>query len=588
MNLTLLFAVLTAPAGGVVVFQGAPGAPGNVAVADPAGLQASAHPAELQGIELLPIDFHGRVEIERLLPGRARLRSDVPSGRVELPQGAGSLYRFSRVEPGGGTTFGLMLVDAVGEARSVFELSGVGASGAETPFKQRIAVAPQGDTVLLATRPNAGGDLLELDLATGVVTNRTASLPPLKYGRAGLALASTWGVAVASDRVLRFDRTQGAEAETVQLGAGGQSGTKPGWFSGEVVLSPSGLFAATTAGNGPTSQHVWAFAPTGAAVRATRFAAHLSSAGFLPESSHGPYLAISDDGTRCAWRTEGFTREAFLARVPDLPSTPPPPEHVTSDQLYLDTLDEIGQFMFQVASTTLRLAVGEASLNPGGGIESIDYYEMDLPPTGAVSITNRTQTNGLVQAPFFVKSTLNPVSPAWVPGSDGYLFVDDETEQLACSFAGSPSLQTLVPEVKDLAFLELVGGEVVIGLRRSIGNKDYELWTAPVTLGSAALAVSLPGSSGLARPTVRPDGWIGVFEETPLKERLWLYDTVSGTLRNYRKLVYGPAIDFAPSGELAFSVGGLGGPAIQAVLPVAGAPARLKVPVAPSYVLPGA
>jgi hypothetical protein len=63
--------------------------------------------------------------------------------------------------------------------------------------------------------------------------------------------------------------------------------------------------------------------------------------------------------------------------------------------------------------------------------------------------------------------------------------------------------------------------------------------------------------------------------ETPAKERLWLYDTVSGTLRNYRRLTYGPALDFAPTGELAFSIGSPGGPS------------RLKVPVAPSFVLPG-
>ncbi len=29
----------------------------------------------------------------------------------------------------------------------------------------------------------------------------------------------------------------------------------------------------------------------------------------MPDHLHGPYLAISDDGSHCAWRTEGVARD---------------------------------------------------------------------------------------------------------------------------------------------------------------------------------------------------------------------------------------------------------------------------------------
>jgi hypothetical protein len=72
------------------------------------------------------------------------------------------------------------------------------------------------------------------------------------------------------------------------------------------------------------------------------------------------------------------------------------------------------------------------------------------------------------------------------------------------------------------------------------------------------------------------------------RERLWLLNVHDLSTRKLRRFLYGPTLAFAPGGELVFSVGAAGTIAIQAALPVMGPPFRLKVPVAPGFIMPGA
>jgi len=583
---TLLLTLAAAPAGGVVIFQGSPGAPGNVAVVDSAGLVPTQHPAGLQGIRLLGIDFNGRTRFQRLLPGRPRLVEDAGSSRLVLPASQGALYRFARAEGGGGTTFGLLWIDPAGDAHSVFELPGTGLTGDDEPFAARVAVAPAGDAVLVATTLAAGGDLWEVELASAVVTNRTAGFAPLVFGTAGLALTPGWGAVACADRLLRFDRALAGDAEEVSFGAAGT----PAWFAGELVTSPSGLFAASIAGSDPTLADVWVFGPTGDAVRATETPMHLSGAGFEPEATHGPYLAVSDDGTRAAWRTEGLTREAYMAVVPQA-GGPAPATHVSSDQLYLDTLDEIGEFVFRAVTNVLVLAVGEAP-NLVPGIENLDFYEASLPSPGTTTLVNLTLSNGLAAPPFLAKSALNPEGCAMLPSGD-VVFHDSNggAGDLVSADPGQSGLQVHIPDVKALDVMELAGDQLFLVVRRSSGNKNREVWTLPSALtGAPSLVMAMPDTEDVQRIATRSDGWVGFVQvfPVPVKERLWLLDAQSGTLRKFRNFLYGPSLHWAPTGELAFSVGAAGTLAIQALLPVVGPPIRLKVPIAPGFVLPGA
>ena len=452
-------------------------------------------------------------------------------------------------------------------------------------FEARLAVAPAGDAVLVATTVAAGGNLLEIELATGTTHDRTAAFGPLDFGTAGLALTSTWGAVACSDRLLRFDRSPGALAEELSFGAGGT----PAWFAGELVTSPSGTFAASIAGSDPTLADVWVFGPTGEAVLATETPMHLSGAGFLPESTHGPYLAVSDDGTRVAWRTEGLTREAYMAIVPQA-GGPVAPTHVSSDSLYLDTLDEIGEFLFRPLANTLLLAVGESPDVGGGGIENLDFYEVSMPSPSSPTLVNLTVSNGLQAPPFFAKSSLQPEGCALLESGALVFHHDDSGEGSLVSWVpGQSGYTEHLPDVKDLDALELAGDQLVLVVRRSSGNKDREVWTLPATLSAPpSLVMTMPDTNLIDRMTTRSDGWAAFIQVFPVKERLWLLDTQTGTLRKMRKFLYGPSLHFAPTGELTFSVGAAGTSAIQAAIPVVGPPFRLKVPVAPGFILPGA
>ena len=62
---------------------------------------------------------------------------------------------------------------------------------------------------------------------------------------------------------------------------------------------------------------VFVFERVGDGIQVTNDPSELSGAGFLPESSAGPYLALSEDGSVAAWRCEGVTREAFVQAVPE-------------------------------------------------------------------------------------------------------------------------------------------------------------------------------------------------------------------------------------------------------------------------------
>jgi hypothetical protein len=575
------------PTGGVALFRGQPGGAGDVEVVDVATGETLDAPVELSGITLLALDFNGRTELDRLLPDRAKLRTDVPgASRVELPSGAGSLYHFSRPRATGGLSFGLFVIDAAGDARVVLELDGTGALGDQPPIVARVALAPSGTGALVATTLAAGGDLYEIDLATGAVQPRTASLPRMAFTLAGTHLAASWGVAATDTSILRFDRASQSDAEPLTF-----AGTPPAWFSGEIALSSNGLHAVTTAGDADGVEHVFAFGPSGDAVQVTAQPAAISGAGFEPEAAHGPFLAISDDGSLAAWRTEGASAEAFLARVPQ--PAPQPAVHLTSDQLYLDTLDEIGQFFFRPVTHALVLAVGETALAPSG-IENLDYYSAALPASGGPSIANLTQTNGIAQPPFLVPSTLKPAHVMRVPGSDEVVFFNERsggTGDLVAMGPAQVGARVLVPEVKSVDFLEGAGGAIFAGVRRAIANDPRELWRVDASLTAPpGPLVARSGASVLARAAARADGAFAMVERGANADYIWRFDPASAQLVLFsgRPLRYGPALDFVASGELAFGVGAGGLQTLYAIWPFGAPVRRLPVPPSPGFVLPGA
>lgn len=591
MNRILALALCAPPAlaatGGVVVFQGTGGSLGDVRVVDPAGVLPPVSPAGLQGIVLLDLEVNGRTRLERFLPGKAWRQSDVDgAARIVLPDRQGSLYHHERPSGVGSSTFGFFVVDEKGDVRVVIEHPGTGPAGDVDPFEARAAIAPDGRAALVATTLAAGGNLFELDLESGASTQRSAGLPPLAFQLRGLALADTLGVAVTTTGVLRFDRATPGDAQAVDLGS-----PTPAWYQGDVVLSANGLHAATAAGSGPPPlAHVYVFSLTGPALRVSETERAVTGAGFLPESEHGPFLAVSDDGSTAAWRAViAGKREAFLARTS--PPSGQAPQQVSADAYYSDTLDEIGQYGFRPGSTSAILAVGSLSANAPFTIEGADYFEVALDASGAPQFTNLSLSSGAAQPPYPATSHLDPVLASWTPDRSAIVFHDDEGERLLAARPGQVGLQVVLDQVKDLDRVEALGPDLVATTRSSSGNKDKGLFVIPAgTLTPGPAFFTAPDAHEFPTALPRVGGKFAFVEELPTHELLRVYDHATGqtTLLTPRPLRYGRSVGLGPNGEFTFTVGLPGSPAVFAKWPFPAGPKRLITPVVPGFVLPGA
>ena len=277
-----------------------------------------------------------------------------------------------------------------------------------------------------------------------------------------------------------------------------------------------------------------------------------------------------------------------MAIVPPPANPPLATSHVSSDNNYLDTLDEIGEFLFKPGTRTLQLAVGEGAA--GGGIEGLDLYEATVPTQGTEQLVNVTLTNGIASPPFFAKSELDPEDGVFALDDGSVVLHDSDSGgggQFVRSIPGQAGIQTVIMNVKGLDHIEAVGNTVFAVIQRDQGNDDREVWVVPPTgQGAPALVMTMPETQFVLHTAVRSDGYVGFVQSLPSKERLWLLDVQNLTLRKLRNFLYGPTMTFAPSGELCFSVGSAGTLAIQGALPVVGLPFRLKVPVSPGFLMP--
>ena len=583
---SLLLCASSATAGNVVLFKGPLGGEGDVLVVTPA-TGASHVPLGLDRVQLLGIEVNGRSELERFLPGKAWLETDVPGSRVVLPLRRGSVYHYRRDVPGDGSLFGYFVVDAKGDAWPTYELQGTGLGFSTDPFLPRVAIAPDGLAMLVATTAAAGGDLIEVFLAqNGGFQSRTDIAPPLVIQEQSLRLQSGWGVATTQAGILRFPRPSLGEASLLTY-----AGTAPTWWSGDLAVSGNGSFAAAIASDTAPLGDVWVFGATGPALRASATAMPLSGAGFLPEASHGPYLAVSDDGLAAAWRIEGTTREGFLAKV--LPPVGQAPQQVSSDQWFTDTLDELGQYRFKPGSRSLVMAVGAANSIAQPALESADFFSVELDDAGDPQFTNLTLTNGVAQPPFLVAPNLTPVGVSWTPAQDAIFFHDDQggdQGKLVSFKPGQTGLQILLSDVKELRRVDRAGGDLVAVMRRSTGNKDVELRVLDLpTMTSGPAFLTAPDLDEFPARAVRTDAVYLFVQRTPNLDWMWAYDTRTGTLAKMtqRKLLYGPGLAVNVDDEMGFAVGASGAVNTFAWWDYPAGPQRLPIAPLVGCMLPG-
>jgi len=591
INCLAILAALSSPApGDVALFAGQPGGVGDVQSVDENGASVAQDVPGLQGVTLQPIDFAGRAEITELLPDRPRWRRLVPgSSRLQLPQGVGSLYKFSRDDGASGVSFGFFLVDAGGTPRTVWEQTGTGPLLDVDPFIARVAVAPAGTAMLVATTLAAGGDLYEVDLITGTALSRSAGLAPDDFYGAGLALHDAWGIAVGANAILRFDRMQPGDAQAVAF-----AGTAPNWFARELILSPNGAHAATVAGSGPGLRDVWVFSMSGLATRVTQTPCRVSGAGYLPESRGGPYLSVSNDGLLCAWRTEGPSREIHLGRVhPQAGETPV--FQLTANVNFTDTGTE-SSVPPPLAQTGFFMAWGEDAVAAENAIEGMDLFRVELlPGSQAPTFTNLSLTSGDAQAPFTVLGTIKPSRWHWVPQAGKFLLHNElsgGTGEVLVIDPTVPGAQVLLADVDFLDFVEPVGSDLLIAVQRAADPAPRELYRVPAALdGPPTLLMSQPENDEPLRWTIRPDGRAGILFPSPLdaSETLFRVNAVNGTVLTFtnRLFRYGRTLDFAPGGALVFSVGIPNFPSTFVRWPFGGIVARLLPFKQTGFILPG-
>lgn len=578
-------------AGDVAIFVGPPGGTGNVKVFDEIGGAPPQSPAQLQGIRFVSLDFAARTALEELAPLRTRYVTDIPgASRVSLAENGGSLYHYARNAGAGGVVYGFMWIDAVGSARSVLELPAA-ATDAD-PFLPRIAPSPQGDAFLVATTLDAGGDLLEVELACGTVADHTSGIGPLDFDGAGLALAAQWGAAASSTGLLRFDRASTADAQEVPIDAQ----PPPVWFAREIVLSTNGSFAATIAGEGSILSYPFVFGAAGSAVRMSDAPAPVSGAGFLPEAENGPWLAVSDDGTACAWRVgfgHSYSRELFVSTAGV--ASPASAVHVTQDAVFESYLDEVGLFHFKPGR--LHFAAGDPGISGQNPLRNVDLFQLTLPPPGTVptvqnlAIRNLSMTSGDPLPPFLVYPALQPRRVAWSGESDAFLLYDDNGTQSSLLKIESDHAGTdeILDGIDSLDLMEHAGSNILLSVRSLSDPEEMGVQRLTASLsGDPDLLLPLASSSRFARGILGSDGSFGFITAQGTTELAWRLQPSTGEIRllTQRPLVFGPTLALTSGGAMALSVGAPGAPAVFLLWPNAGPLRRLSTQAAGGFVLP--
>lgn len=449
----------------VTAFVGPTGGIGSLHLFEDEGGEELSSPGWAQGIRLCGFDFVGRTELGRFDPTMPRYRSDVPGAcRLTLPGDQGTLYHYERLS-GPQPAFGYFVIQPDGRPQRVMELPAIGTS---SPFLPRLAVSANGKTLLIGTTIAAGGDLYQVDVVSGQRVARTTTLPPQAFSDAGLWLLRGWGLAVTSEGVLRFPLATEESAAFVPFPS------SPAWFSGQAVSSPSRTVALITAGSGPDFQQAFVVASQGAARRVSDVPSRLSGAGFLPESDHGPYMAVTDDGGLAAWRVEFATsREARVGRL----DNPQAEVEVTGNSYFIDTIDEIGQvYAFQPDAITMTIG----SLNDEGRIESVDVFDIALDPAGSPTFVNRSLSSGDGQPPFQVPGEITPEFMYRHPDGNSLLMFD-ESEERFLSVDGS-GMHVLKGNMKELYALEPAADRWLVACRSDLGNKPGELYSVDASM----------------------------------------------------------------------------------------------------------
>lgn len=538
----------------------------------------------LEGASFQPLSLAGatfRDHLRRDLPVEAGAGSPAP--HIRLP-GGGSLFLLR--QPAASV---LLHVRADGTPTVAYS---VAASGVEPSILGALAVSPDGRLALLATSPEAGGDLVLVDLpapgnAAAPARLLTANMPPLALLPASLRVSSLRAYAIAG-------AGPGAQLFRVNVAVpAGQSAAIPlplpadSTLLPETVLSTDGRSLALVGQIPGGLRHVVVVTPSGGAVRLTPQPAAVDAPAL--ESPLGPLLAIAADGTSAAWRaTVAGGKELFLQPVPAGP--PPAPKQLTADAFFVDTLDNAGILGF---APTGLLGFGAGEAKPDGSLDDADLFVAGLDGGGDPIVQNVTQT-GLVTTPF-TGGALEIRAVMSDPLGQRLLFLVDpvggDAALIAVPADGSaPGSLVLPPFVQD-PVLSRAGDCVLL---QSIPN------TAPA--GGTQLHLLRPQGSGVQLLGTLPDGlqldrasdagdashFAGVVEAGPALQLPVRIAIASGAVLPVWSAPFqvSPLLAVAPSDALVAGIGNAGGPYLFVAFTGFQAGTVLKLPPGFGFPLP--
>ena len=554
---SFLCCLLLASAGGAQasVFEGIPGGTGQILDLDDAhGLPL------LSNVRFLPMEISGRTCLDAVSAGSAQLRGDIPgANRILLPGEDGSLYHYQtvRVEE---QVFGFLLVEESGSARIVAEFAGWGPEGLASPTSGFVAIDPAGTTLWVFSVPEVGGDLFEINLATGVSTNRTPGSEPLRFLDHGLALFQSFGIAMTDEGPLRLNRAGGPVHWFAFEGA------KPAWFGADVVASDDDSTFAFIAGQSESSTHVYYGRVGGTLKRASDTVTGLTHAGYAYDTGKGPWLALSTDGSACAWVTQGASRELFVCKLNTVNTNE---VQVTHEARFTDTLNDSGVVVFFSPNELVAL-VGDESGSEVPKIDNGDFYLVDVTtalnhPSGGAGmiVKNLSGTSGDSSQPFLEYGTLTNVGGIYrVSGFEGLLALDSEFKRVV-STDWNGAVTILVEGVEMINDLYRVGDEVVMDvlLSGSVGVDEADERSALYRLVPQSMAVSPlveapPGGFFRGLATLEDGTLAAVATLDTDEEWLGMIGLLSGTtsLLTTLPLTYGPTLGFNLAGSLIFTV----------------------------------
>lgn len=487
--LGVTLASATTSAAQVSVLQPGLAGRGDVLVLGPA---SDSRPVALQGIELLNLDCVGRTRFDELSPEVCRRWSDVPgAARLALPRERGSLFRYRRRDDAG-AAYGFFLVDRGGNAVSLFELRGTGPSGSDDPLSRRVAVARDARSFLVASSPEAGGDVYEVELGRGGAINRTESVPALDVQRNGLALLADFGVVLTTTGVYRFERAPFGQAVALPLPI------PRSWFGSDVVTSADQSTAAFLAGTGQDRAIVFTLGRTGVVLQSSERAMSIQGAGFLPEAQGGPWMALSTDGSFVAWCAgeECYAHEVGPgARTVDL--------HLSGDATLESTLNDTGVLAFFDTDSLLYAAGREGS----EGVEKGDLFRLDLTRgSSSFAITNLTRTSGQTMPPFDYGTLRVRDGLRSVPGGGGDLLLHErrpDDHGFLRRVSPDGVIRTVFDHVSSFETADVAGRYLAVTVTRPAGVDDpllerRSLLQIPLT-GTAATPILLPAGARLTR-----------------------------------------------------------------------------------------